>query len=352
MSRKSQQLSARRLGFRTRFARETLNAPPPIFLQGSNDLRRLMDLLVRLMVFRMQLTVRVLRIALVLPAALCCGSPAFAQQLDYVPEVNDMSTVPIGPTSPLGIDSSSVGGTGIPLGATEIPSAGVSPLATYSTGTTALPGSGTTCTTLGTSQSGLTAPTYTYDGGGMAMGSAATATAATAGTATMTSTMATSGSTQMGGISVPIAAPTDPGTLPISGMTTPYAMGTVGVSGMCSAGSSGLATSASTPMSTTATTPGGNPRTGIPLGSWEIANLGVSSWATLPTLSASPFATTTTGTTLPTVATMPVVTTPLSTSTSTTTASTSPTGLLLNVSGIPLNVSGIPVLVPGLASRQ
>jgi len=259
-----------------------------------------------------------------------------------------MSTIPIGPTSPLGIDSSSsVGGTGISLGATEIPSAGVSPLATYSTGTTALPGSGTTCTTLGTSQTGLTAPTYTYDGGGMAMGSAATATAATAGTP-MTSTVATSGSVQMTGISVPIAAPTDPGTLPISGMPTTYAMGTVGVSGMCSPGSSGL--SPSTPTSTTPTTPGGNPRTGIPLGSSEIANLGVSSWATLPTLSASPFATTTTGTTLPTVPTMPVVTTPLSTSTSSTTVSTSPTGLLLNVSGIPANVSGIPALVPGMAS--
>src|ERR1700751_5628808 len=127
------------------------------------------------MMFRMEPRVRLLLIAALLPAASFCGSPAFAQQLDYVPEVNDMSTIPIGPTSPLGIDSSSsVGGTGIPLGATEIPSAGVSPLATYSTGTTALPGSRTACTTLGTSQTGLTA-TYTYDGGGMAMGSAATA---------------------------------------------------------------------------------------------------------------------------------------------------------------------------------
>jgi hypothetical protein len=347
MSQTSQQLPTCRLGFRTRFARETLIALPRI-LQGSNGLGKLIGLPVRLMVFRMPLTVRLLRIVAVLQAALC--SPAFAQQLDYVPEVNDMSTIPIGPTSPLGIDSSSsVGGSGIPLGATEIPSAGVSPLATYSTGTIALPGSGTTCTTLGTSQTGLTAPNYTYDGGGMAMGSAATATAATAGT-TMTSTAATPGSAQTAGVSVPVAAPTDPGTLPSSGIPTTYAMGTVGVSGMCSPGSSGLSPSA--PTSTTPTTPGGSPRTGIPLGSAEIANLGVSSWATLPTLSASPFATTTTGTTLPTVPTMPVVTTPLSTSTTNTTASTSPTGLLLNVSGVPANVSGIPVLVPGLASRH
>jgi len=184
------------------------------------------------------------------------------------------------------------------------------------------------------------------------MGSATTATAASAGTATM-STMATSGSGQTAGISVPMTASTDPGTLPISGMSTTYAMGTVGVSGMCSPDSSGLATSASTPASTTPTTPGGNPRTGIPLGSWEIANLGVSSWATIPTLSVSPFAATaggTVGPTLSTVPTMPIVTAPLSTSN--TTASTSPTGLLLNVSGIPANVSGIPALVPGTAGHR
>jgi hypothetical protein len=306
-------------------------------------------ILVRLMVFRIELSARPLRIAAVLLTALCFCSPAFAQQLDYVPEVNDMSTVPIGPTSPLGFDSSSsAGGTGIPLGATEILSAGVSPLATYSTGTIALPGSGTTCATSGTSQSGLTGSTYTYDGGGMAMGSATTATAASAGTATM-STMATSGSGQTAGISAPMTASTDPGTLPISGMSTTYAMGTVGVSGMCSPDSSGLATSASTPASTTPTTPGGSPRTGIPLGSWEIANLGVSPWATIPTPNVSPFAATTTGTSLPTI---PIVTAPLSTSTSTTTASTSPTGSLLNVSGIPANVSGIPALVPGTAGHR
>src|ERR1700757_2360253 len=97
----------------------------------------------------MEQTVRLSLIPAVLLAVLCCGSPAFAQ-LDYVPQVNDMSTASISPTSPLGIDTTTpVGGTGIRLGATEIPSAGVSPLATYSTGTIALPGSGTTCTTLG-----------------------------------------------------------------------------------------------------------------------------------------------------------------------------------------------------------
>ena len=53
-------------------------------------------------------------IAAFLSAVLCWCSPAFAQ-LDYMPQVDDMSTVAIGPTSPLGIDSSSsVAGTGIP----------------------------------------------------------------------------------------------------------------------------------------------------------------------------------------------------------------------------------------------
>jgi hypothetical protein len=274
-----------------------------------------------------------------LPAALCCGSPAFAQ-LDYIPEVNDMSTAPIGATSPLGVDSSSsVGGSGIPLGATEIKSAGVSPLATYSTGTIALPASGTTCAT-SASQPGLAGPADTYDGGGMTMGSAATATA---GIATMTVNATASAST----------APTDPGTLPISGTSTAYAAGTVGVTGMCSATSSGLAASPSSPTSTTPIAPGGNPRTGIPLASSEIANLGVSSWATIPTPSVSPLVATP-GTMLPTIQAMPAaITTPLSTPASTTTAPPSLAASMTgNVSGIiQSSTSGIPILVPGLAGK-
>src|SRR5580700_535946 len=104
----------------------------------------------RLAVFRMEQSVKRSLIAAALPAVLCWCSPAIGQQLDYMPEVNDMSTVAIGPTSPLGIDSSSsVSGTGISLGATEIRSAGLSPLATYSNGTIALPGTGTACATSG-----------------------------------------------------------------------------------------------------------------------------------------------------------------------------------------------------------
>ena len=59
------------------------------------------------------------------------------------------------------------------------------------------------------------------------------------------------------------------------------------LSGMCGSGSSSIASS-STPTSTSPTTPGGAARTGIPLGSTEIGNLGVSSAAAVPTMSVSP----------------------------------------------------------------
>jgi hypothetical protein len=269
-------------------------------------------------------------IAAILPAALCCCSPAFAQ-LDYMPQADDMSMASISPTSPLGIGSTtSVGGTGIRLGATEIPSPGVSPLTTYSTGTIALPGSGTTCTTLGTSPSGLIGSTDTYDGGGMAMGSATTATGATAGTPTMSGTISTSG--QTAGMSAPSATSTDPGLLPISGMSTTYGTGTVGVSGLCGFSSGNMATSPTTPTSTTPTTPGGNPRTGIPLGSWEIANLGVSSSAAIPTPTVLPIVGSLGSSTV--VPTTPPVTVPSTTTTTNATNTTTTNCVARN--GIPI----------------
>jgi hypothetical protein len=276
-------------------------------------------------------------IAAILPAALCFCSPAFAQ-LDYMPQADDMSTASISPTSPLGIGStSSVGGTGIRLGATEIPSPGVSPLTTYSTGTVALPGSGTTCTTLGTSPSGLIGSTYTYDGGGMAMGSATTATGATAGTATMSGTISTSGSTtQTTGMSAPSATSTDPGLLPISGMSTTYGTGTVGVSGLCGFSSGNMATSPTTPTSTTPATPGGNPRTGIPLGSWEIGNLGVSSAPAIPTPTVLPIVGSLgPSTVVPTTPPVTVPSTTTTTNTPTTTTTTTTTNCLAR-NGIPI----------------
>jgi hypothetical protein len=244
-------------------------------------------------------------------SAWCCCSPAFAQ-LDYMPEADDMSTASISPTSPLGVGSTTpVGGTGIRLGATEIPSAGVSPLPTFSTGTVALPGSGTTCTTLVTSPSGLIGSTDAYDGGGMAMGTATATTAATAGTA------ATSTSTATAGMSAPSATSTNPGMLPTLGMSTASTMGTmgtIGLSGLCGFSSGNMATSPTTPTSTAPTTPGGNPRTGIPLGSSEIANLGVSSAAAIPTPRVSLG---TMGTTTPTIPTFTIPSTPSTTTTTT-----------------------------------
>jgi hypothetical protein len=56
---------------------------------------------------------------------------------------------------------------------------------------------------------------------------------------------------------------------------------TSGTSGMCGSGSSSVAASSS-PTSTSPITPGGAARTGIPFGSYEIGNLGVSSTPAVP----------------------------------------------------------------------
>lgn len=204
--------------------------------------------------------IRVLLIAAVIPV-LFVSNIALAQ-------VSGMATPTptIGATSPLGIGTgSTVSPTGIPLGSTELASPGISPAPAFSTGTTAMPSNGTTCSTLGTAPSGMYGSTATYDGGGIAMG---TATPATAGT------MATSEMSTSSGISA------------TSGMsTTSGMMETSGLSGMCGSGSGSIASS-STP--TSPTTPGGAARTGIPLGSIEIGNLGVSSAAAVPTISVSP----------------------------------------------------------------
>jgi hypothetical protein len=187
-------------------------------------------------------------------------------------------TPTIGATSPLGMATgSAVSPTGIPLGATEIASPGVSPMPTYSTGTISMPSGGTTCSTSGTSPAGMYGSTTTYDGGGTAAGAAAPATAATSGT----------------GMSATSGMPATSGMLD-----------TTGLSGMCGSGSSSIAAS-STPTSTSPTTPGGAARTGIPLGSTEISNLGVSSAATVPTLGVSPYVGA-----APSVPTIPTVTSP------------------------------------------
>jgi hypothetical protein len=227
--------------------------PPRPIISRRNPLVRLIS---------EKLSVKRFWIAAVVGLPLLC-SPAFAQV-----EVDDpLTAMPtLGVTSPLGISpGGSVGATGIPLGATELTSPGLSPAPTGSvTGTIAIPTSGaittsgTTCSTGGMSPSGMYGSTASYDGGGMAVGTVAPATAATTDP---TATPGTSTSSQM------LIAP---------GSTSSGMLDTSGMSGMCGSGSSSIASS-STPTSTAPTVPGGGARTGIPLGSYEIGNLGVSS---------------------------------------------------------------------------
>jgi hypothetical protein len=156
-------------------------------------------------------------------AALGC-SPAFAQVGG-----TSVPTPGIAATSPLGMSGSSqtgtsVGPTGIPLGATELASPGISPMLSDPTGMM-----GSTCSVDGSASTGISggiSGVSTYDGGGLAVG---------------------------GGMLGGSAAP-------------------------CSAASSGVASSAS---------PSGASRTGIPLGSVEIGSAGVSPLITLPAPAAS-----------------------------------------------------------------
>jgi hypothetical protein len=166
-------------------------------------------------------------IATVAAALLSCNSafsPAFSQ-------VGGSPMPGIAATSPLGIiPGASVPPTGIPFGATELASPGLSPL---TDGTAGMTGVGTTCSAIGSPSSGISGAS-TYDGGGMGPG------------------MGTS--------------------LPGSGV-------------ICGASPSGSASSTAA-MSSTAS--GNMAGTGIPLGSVEIGNAGVSPLVVVPTPSASP----------------------------------------------------------------
>ena len=224
---------------------------------------------------------------------LLCGQ-AFAQQAAVMP------TPSLSATSPLGmVPSAPVGGTGIPFGATEITSPGVSPAPLPTTG---IIGS-TVCSTIGTAPSTMFGSAASFDGGGMPVG-----------TVTPPSTMAMSSS----GIS-PTSALID----------------TSGTQSMCGAGAGSLAAS-STP--TAPTTPGGVPRTGIPMGSTEIGNLGVSSAAAVPIISVTP----TLSTITPMIPTVPAVTLPAANTTAVG-ASTDP------ITGIP-NITGTQSTVPALSA--
>jgi hypothetical protein len=156
-------------------------------------------------------------------AALLGCNPAFAQ----VGGVG-IPTPGIAATSPLGMaPGSSVSPTGIPMGATEIVSPGISPMPS---GTLGMSGYGITCSATG-SASPETSSASTYDGGGMGMA----------------------------------------GSVP-------------GSASICGTGSaSGSSTAATPSMSPSAVS-----RPGIPLGSVEIGSAGISPLVVVPMPSASP----------------------------------------------------------------
>src|ERR1700733_4064671 len=193
-------------------------------------------------------------------------------------QVDDTEPTPtIGATSPLGMGIGSVSlPTGIPLGSTEITSAGVSPAPTGLAGTISIPTttSATTCSTVATSPSQMFGSSTMYDGGGTTPGASTPATAVDPGM-----------------LAIPgVPTPSDAGTSTSPAMSTSSGMlDTSGTSGMCGSGSSSIAAS-SNPTSTSPTTPGGAARTGIPFGSYEIGNLGVGSTPAVPLPSILPSA--------------------------------------------------------------
>jgi hypothetical protein len=188
---------------------------------------------------------------------LCCG-PAFAQVGTAMP--------PLGVTSSLGTDPSApVGTNGLAPGV----STPVSPVPDGVTGTVAVPSTSSGaggCSTLATSPMGTFGSPATYDGGGMAManGTTSPATAASPGLSTSTAIPATSGEAISSGMQE-----------------------TSGLTGMCGSGSSSVAGSSS-PTSTSPATTSSNIRAGIPLGSYQIGNLGVSPAVPVPAPSVPP----------------------------------------------------------------
>jgi hypothetical protein len=204
-------------------------------------------------------------------------SVVFAGNVAMAQVDNTLEPTPtIGATSPLGIGMGSANSpTGIPLGSTEIRSGGVSPGPTGLAGTITIPttSNGTTCSTVATSPPEMYGSTAMYDGGGTAAGASPPAAAVDPGTIPIPGVSTSSGS----------------GMSTSSGVSTSSGMNTSGMSGMCGSGSSSIAGSSS-PASTTPTTIGGAARTGLPFGSYEIGNLGVSSTPAVPLPSPLPVA--------------------------------------------------------------
>ena len=207
--------------------------------------------------------------------SLLCHNAAFAQA------GMTTATPPLGATSSFGIvPGESVGPNGLPLAA----SPGVGTVPNGLTGTITVPSSssGAACSTVATSPEGTFGSPATYDGGGMAGATTTPATAATPGSPSMPSGMSSSAISTSSSISATSGISTTSGTLATSGLT-----------GMCGSGASSIAASSNPTTTTTtssSTASSSGARAGIPLGSYEIGNLGVSAAPAVPTTNVSPFA--------------------------------------------------------------
>lgn len=108
--------------------------------------------------------------------ALFCSNPVLAQV-----DAMGSPTVGIGATSPLGMTpGSSVPPVGVPLGATELASPGLSPALTDTIGMTG--GGGTMCSTMQDASAGNSGSSTNFDGGGLGAGMPLPGSAATSGT--------------------------------------------------------------------------------------------------------------------------------------------------------------------------
>jgi hypothetical protein len=197
--------------------------------------------------------------------SLLCHNAAFAQA------GMTTATPPLGATSSFGIvPGESVGPNGLPLAA----SPGVSTVPNGLTGTITVPSSssGAACSTVATSPEGTFGSPTTYDGDGMAGGTTTPANAATPSNPSTSSGMSSSAISATSGVS-----------------TTSGMLATSGLTGMCGSGASSI-TASSSPTTSSSTAPSSGARAGIPLGSYEIGNLGVSAAPAVPTTNVSPFA--------------------------------------------------------------
>jgi hypothetical protein len=210
-------------------------------------------------------------IATAVMLAFCVASSLSCHDAAYAQAGVTTATPSPGVTSSFGmVPGESVGTNGLPLNAAS----GVSTVPNGLTGTITIPSasSGAACSTVATSPEGTFGSPTTYDGGGMAVGTTAPTTTATPGS--MSSGMSSSAISATSGVS-----------------TTSGMLATSGLTGMCGSGASSI-TASSSPTTTTfsSTASSSGARAGIPLGSYEIGNLGISAAPAVPIANVSPFA--------------------------------------------------------------